>query len=70
LELGPSITDTVTVTRCVTDQIGAGDGIYLDGASAGLAYAIQIIQNGGTMPAFGFNATTRPDAAAHYTYNP
>lgn len=69
-EFGSGQTDTVTVTRCITDDAGASKGIYITAASSALPYSIEITQNGGTMPAFDHNATTRPDADAHYTYVP
>ena len=71
-EQGPAsgVRNPVVVTNCVTDDVTVDHGIYLNASSDMLPYAIMITQDGGTMPAFGFNATTRPDAAAHYTYVP
>ena len=69
-ELGSGQTDPYIVTNCVTDDTGTSKGIYITASSDALAYSIEITQKGGTMPAFSFDVTNRPDAAAHYTLVP
>jgi hypothetical protein len=69
-ELGSGQTDPFTATNCSTDDSGTAKGIYITASGSGLSYSIEITQNGGTMPAFAFDAVNRPDAEDYYTYNP
>lgn len=69
-EIDSGQTDAVTVTNCTTDDEGTAKGIYITASGSGLAYCINITQNGGTMPAFAFDAVNRPNAASYYTLNP
>lgn len=69
-ELDSGQTDSVTVTNCTTDDTGTAKGIYIQAASDSLAYCIEIVQNGSTMPDFAFDAVNRPSAADHYTLVP
>jgi lysophospholipase L1-like esterase len=66
-ELDSGQEDTVTVAGCETDDEGAGKGIYISASAVGNAYCISVSQNGGTMPVFAFDSTTRPNAQGSYT---
>jgi len=70
LELDSGQTDVVTVTNCATDDAGTDKGIYIGAYGPGLSYSIEITQNAGTMPMFGYDAVTRPNAEDHYTLIP
>jgi hypothetical protein len=62
-DLGSGKADSVTVTDCSA----VTNGIFRNAANSSISYDFRIMENGGSLPAFTYNPTTRPNALMYYT---